>query len=180
MGVWDNYLRWRHSKGYGVHSPYAFRFVKDVINPGRYGFYGYDELEDLYDINNVGRKVLLKDGKLIIRMVNFLKTGRILSYPSFQQWLDLTSKAANVDYKILGQTSAIEKGDLLVVFERLNTELLKEAVSKTVPLVLFHPGSESRRLMENPIENGLLINGKNIMILVPRPEMNYVAYKMRI
>lgn len=26
------YRRWRHSKGFGVHSPFAYRFVRDVVS----------------------------------------------------------------------------------------------------------------------------------------------------
>ena len=39
--IWEGYLRWRHSHGFGVHSPYAYHIVTGVIRPGDYGYYGY-------------------------------------------------------------------------------------------------------------------------------------------
>ena len=43
--IWNNYLRWRHSKGFGVHSPFAYNLVTTVVRPGIYGYYGYDDIE---------------------------------------------------------------------------------------------------------------------------------------
>lgn len=42
----DAYKRWRHTRGYGVHSPFAFRIVNEVIRePRGYRYYGYDETD---------------------------------------------------------------------------------------------------------------------------------------
>lgn len=46
MQIAKRFRRWRHSRGFGIHSPYAFRFVCEVLNQsGTYGFYAYEELE---------------------------------------------------------------------------------------------------------------------------------------
>lgn len=39
--MWGWYIRWRHSKGFGMHSHFAYRFVTDVLKPGIYGYYAY-------------------------------------------------------------------------------------------------------------------------------------------
>lgn len=34
------YKRWRHTRGFGVHSPFAYRMVKEVVSPPRgYAYY---------------------------------------------------------------------------------------------------------------------------------------------
>lgn len=38
------YRRWRHTRGFGVHSPFAFRLVTEAIHPPR-GYAYYAELE---------------------------------------------------------------------------------------------------------------------------------------
>ncbi|MDE5876204.1 MAG: hypothetical protein K2H47_01660 [Muribaculaceae bacterium] len=38
--------RWRHSRGFGVHSPYAYHLVCEIVRPDpRYGYYGYRDIE---------------------------------------------------------------------------------------------------------------------------------------
>ncbi len=42
MGLAAAYKRWRHGRGYGVHSPYAFRMVCDVLRlPRGYAYHAY-------------------------------------------------------------------------------------------------------------------------------------------
>ncbi|MDE6333696.1 MAG: hypothetical protein K2L77_03515 [Muribaculaceae bacterium] len=40
MGLSRWYKRWRHGHGYGVHSPYAYRMVREVLRPPHgYAYY---------------------------------------------------------------------------------------------------------------------------------------------
>lgn len=43
MSLRQLFIRWRHSRGYGIHSPYAYRLVKEAICPDR-GYLYYEEL----------------------------------------------------------------------------------------------------------------------------------------
>ena len=48
MGIIDWYKRWRHGHGFGVHSPYAYRLVRDVLRPGRgYAYYAYADIDHM-------------------------------------------------------------------------------------------------------------------------------------
>lgn len=61
-------LRVRHRKGYGVHSPFAFEFVTDVLyNGGRY--YAYDEIDAALCWWQRGRERSLRH--LLFRMANY-------------------------------------------------------------------------------------------------------------
>lgn len=45
MGLSRWYKRWRHGHGYGVHSPYAYRMVREVLRPPRgYAYYAAAQL----------------------------------------------------------------------------------------------------------------------------------------
>ncbi len=47
MTLTERIDRWRHSHGFGVHSPAGFMLVKDVVRPRRrYRYYGEDRLEN--------------------------------------------------------------------------------------------------------------------------------------
>ena len=62
-------LRFRHRRGYGIHSPFAFSFVTGVVyEQGTY--YAYPELKAMYKkLRPHG--VRLKDGRLLFRLANF-------------------------------------------------------------------------------------------------------------
>lgn len=43
------FLRVRHKHGFGIHSPFAYRFITEVLNlPGNYGYYSYLYISERY------------------------------------------------------------------------------------------------------------------------------------
>lgn len=66
--------RWRHTRGYGVHSPLAYRIVKDCIRPDRnYAFYSDAYLEFEY----INDRKSLKNANMALRLINLLRPKRI-------------------------------------------------------------------------------------------------------
>lgn len=47
MGIWraisERYKRWRHGRGFGVHSPFAYTFITEVLRQP-YAYYAYGHL----------------------------------------------------------------------------------------------------------------------------------------
>lgn len=41
--MFKHYKRWRHTRGYGVHSPFAYRLITEAIHP-KHGYVYYAEL----------------------------------------------------------------------------------------------------------------------------------------
>lgn len=70
-----NYIRrWRHTRGYGVHSPLAFQIVKECIRPDtRYGFYCDPYLDFEYHDDRQG----LRRARLIIRLLHILRPTQV-------------------------------------------------------------------------------------------------------
>lgn len=65
----DIYRRWRHGRGFGVHSPYAFRMVNDVLRlPPDYAYYAYDDIAR--ERHRLQAPVPLAEAFLIFRAVN--------------------------------------------------------------------------------------------------------------
>ncbi|MDE6481155.1 MAG: hypothetical protein K2L45_12900 [Muribaculaceae bacterium] len=66
--------RWRHTRGYGVHSPLAFRIVKECVRPDKkYGFYSDAYLDFEYHEDRKG----LRYAKLALRLINLLRPKRV-------------------------------------------------------------------------------------------------------
>lgn len=79
------FTRYRHGKGYGIHSPFAFGFVLNVLRE-RLPYYSYEQLEALR-AKVIGRTrhhfrhpriISLKNAKLVFRVANFFNPKEIL------------------------------------------------------------------------------------------------------
>lgn len=67
--------RFRHRKGYGVHSPFAFRFITEVVYE-RHPYYAYKELDKTLPFSWQFRK---REGlHLLLRIANKLQPGTIV------------------------------------------------------------------------------------------------------
>lgn len=66
----DNiFIRWRHSKGYGVHSPLAFRIVTECVRPPRgYAFYA----DDIIDAKFNGQPREKRHERMKLRLSNLI------------------------------------------------------------------------------------------------------------
>ncbi len=74
-GFWIWLKRFRHRKGYGVHSPFAFDFITGVVyETGMY--YAYRPLEQRYGGRAVSYRTR-KNRRLLFRMVNYARPDRI-------------------------------------------------------------------------------------------------------
>lgn len=74
MGIYEYINRWRHTRGYGVHSPLAYRIVKECIRPDeRYGFYSDAYID--YEFRKEGK--VRQNARMLIRLINLLHPKRI-------------------------------------------------------------------------------------------------------
>lgn len=79
---WIWLKRFRHRKGYGVHSPFAFNFLTGVVyEKGEY--YAYQELDALYgQKNKCGTNHKMKCLKFLFRLANYVHPKSICIYGS--------------------------------------------------------------------------------------------------
>lgn len=64
-------LRFRHRKGYGIHSPFAFNFVTGVIYEN-WPYYAYSRLNQV-DRSSSVLHLRRKDSRLLFRLANFVR-----------------------------------------------------------------------------------------------------------
>lgn len=141
-------MRWlrriRHRRGYGIHSPFAFGFVTDVVySPGV--FYAYDELKKLH--RNVPHAPLrLKDMLFLFRLANFLRpaTCRLVNM-AHGNFVEKTISAGSRHTAILPTT---ENAPAILTIAA-NWEDIAEKLVSQLPdegvIVLTHPCSSRRR-----------------------------------
>ena len=152
MGLIDNFQRFRHSRGFGIHSPFAYRLVKEAICPQR-GYVYYEEL-----------------------------TPR-LSHPLTAMAYRLSIFLSSHNYRL----RIVNSGENP---EGINPEEIRERnlnVSNPEPfkedeaLLLINPSPEVGNALISRLKssgNGLAIEGRKYLLLIPRPEMAFVSYQL--
>lgn len=183
MTLTELYIRWRHSKGYGVHSPYAYRFITDVLKPGDYGFYAYDQLEILNKNFKTQRSSFYKEAKFLIRLCVFLDTKRIITCKTKYPEAQIVAKALKkVYYCCESSVPSFKEGDTLILTPNgsIDTEVIKKALEHKVPVYAVNPSAEERKLLETPLSHGVLFNAPSKLLLIPRQKMEYVAYSINL
>ena len=93
MIVWMR--RMRHSRGFGVQSPYDYRFIRYVINE-HWPYYAYDELkESVTDIDTKTRKLC----RLYFRLANWRQPRYIVDYrPETDAYMKYMTTESYKDY----------------------------------------------------------------------------------
>lgn len=180
--MWNSYLRWRHSKGYGVHSPYAYRFVNDVVRPGNYGYYAYGEAERLAMKWGVHTASPFKLIKFLIRLAVFLKSSRILIYGRKCEEAKIAANALNLPVRIIkgGLGKDVKPQDLVIIEgEEPDEKEIRDVLSKQAPVMAINPSKKIREILLKPLDKGVLFIGKTKILLIPRREMSYVSYLLR-
>lgn len=89
MGIINRYRtawsRHHRSRGFGIHSPYAFRFVREVLGE-RLSYYAYEHIDKLYKTvtSMTGSRwphtdiITLKHAKMLFRIVNHFNPSHLL------------------------------------------------------------------------------------------------------
>lgn len=177
------YLRWRHSKGFGVHSPFAYRFVITVLRPGPYKYYSYQEIDRYLRNQEFHNHRFINLVKFIIRLSIFLKTKRIITVGADNRASEVATKALDINLLSLHGNSNFKflPHDLIIISgENGDLSMVKAALQQKVPVFAIHPKEIIRHELETPLEFGVLFNDKHYMLLIPRPEMKYVAYDIKL
>ena len=108
MIVWMR--RMRHSRGFGVQSPYDYRFIRYVINE-HWPYYAYDELkESVTDIDTKTRKLC----RLYFRLANWRQPRYIVDYrpemDAYMKYMQAGCKRASLDRSEGGEERTLELG----------------------------------------------------------------------
>lgn len=74
--------RWRHCRGFGVQSPFAYSFIRYVINE-HYPYYAYKKLRKKHKAQG---PVAVKCGEFYLRLANYLQPAHVAVDISNDDW----------------------------------------------------------------------------------------------
>lgn len=182
MRLAEAYKRWRHTHGFGVHSPFAFDLVTTVVRPGsHYAHYGYEDIDNC--IVRTSLPGSRRHARMLLRLAAFLDVrSAFLPKDAYSPPFRAALRAANSKMRLTSALAEMHKCQLVC------------STGDYVPLhalcgFLTNPGSiVSLRAMHegwsqalfDALPEGLMLYSKDAAIVVNRPGMQKVSYSIRL
>lgn len=159
-------------RGFGVHSPYAYRLITEVIRE-KTPFYAYEDLDDIESSSSRKHDIYkIKKGKarLFFRLANRFQPQHILEVASSGGISTLYLKKACPSAKITiveNRRDVVEKTQEWLGREQCEAEILSTSLSKAIPLYLAHTDSPFILINRMPKEYYDNITAVLLQALVP-------------
>lgn len=177
----ESYKRWRHSRGYGVHSPFAYRIVKQALFPKRgYAWYGYALIE-----GNENEYITISErrrARMLLRLAAFLDIGSAyiqtdVNGPYYRALKGSCSKLLIYDnLNRLDDCSMVCVNGGEVSIDRLKSYIAIPGRT----LLIENVKPEDREILYDAMDEGVMLYGKRNAILISRIAMQKVRYSVRI
>lgn len=149
-------------RGFGIHSPFAFDFVRRVIAQPC-GFYCYGRLNEQARRDGLEAKSV----RLLFRVALFFRTGRFAVVGS-----DCQAFRNAVRYGSPEAVEAADNPDLVIVAPDAGTDV-PIIVPSVGAIVVFSPGRnrEMLRKMWEKVDRGMIFRGSSIAVIVIRQSL---------
>ncbi len=114
--------RWRTSKGFGVHSPFAYTLITEVLRlDDRYGWYAYDEIDAVTTHGPTRRRA-----RLIYRIARRFSDRRLAVVGRFTE-ADVAAFDLAVPRHPL--TADVAKAEVAIITDRATARAARKAMS---------------------------------------------------
>lgn len=168
------FTRWRHSRGFGVHSPFAFRVISDVIRL-RYSYYGYD-LIDTTAHSHGATATERKEARFLLRIVGRLGIQSVVS--SHNALADVAFRSANSKISIHRKPFHPDAPTLLYAPHGTFDKSFLESLMQTEGSValLRNLTDESLKKAARCLHCGLELASTDSLLLIARKGMGRMRY----
>lgn len=182
----EAYKRWRHGHGFGVHSPFAYFMVKEVVRPATgYDYYGYACIDEAWlAMSRPERhKAMRRQARILLRLAArldlrsaFLPKAEI-SIP-FRAALD----SACSQMQIHTAQADIHLCDLvLTAGDFISAWTLAEFLSQDHKVLGMRNAPQGwADILFRALPHGLMLHDGDSFIIVNRPHMHKAAYTIRL
>ena len=148
------FKEWRHSRGFGIHSPFAYRFITEVLAQ-RLPYYGYADISADSRI------------RLIFRVIAYFGPEHILILSSQPRLLKMAAHRAYSRAVITG--NADSQPDFVIADAMDTTEdiLMRHAANGTNMIVL-NATEKMRPSLAGAMPQGMIFdNGRGTLVIIP-------------
>lgn len=168
--LFDILERWRHTLGYGVHSPLAYHIIKECVHPDqKYAYYADSVIRSLSENADMYRQM-----RLIIRLVNVLAL-KSLWIPKCPKTVRKIIAAAYPNIKLSVGKEMPEDYDFVVIFDSLSKEASAKFNSENGEFTILSLHSQDcfKTLVE---KSTLILDSQTFTLFIRRNCMQPVAY----
>jgi hypothetical protein len=157
---------WRHSHGFGIHSPFAYRFVTEVLaQPLPY--YGYTDI-------SADRRI-----RLIFRVIAYFSPGHVLILSSQPRLLKMAVHRAYSQAIIT--ESAASKPDF-VIADAMDAPAagMKRFASEGTNMIVLNATCETRPELAEAMHQGMIFdNGRGTLVVIPAPGLPRQDFRVK-
>ena len=177
MKIRERFQRWRARKGYGVHSPLAYRLIRRAINPSKdYSFYG-EEL--LRDSGAYGKS--LRRARRLLRLTAELQPSYVWLSPSSPQIFHEAVRLAGCVVRIYDGKifpDELARADLVVLGAkpRQTKAQLAKIMLPGKALVAFDCDPAFIAKVKGAMKGGVIIDGVSFLTAVNTSDPALHAY----
>lgn len=191
MKVAELFSRWRHTKGYGVHSPLAFRLLKHVVRPHRdVAYYGEEKLDSMaYGMAKSGRGRkegisyrLLRRACILLRFVAEQQPSYVWVSPGLPELYSEAIRLAGCVVRIYdGEVfpDEISKADMLVLDNfKLKKGELKKVLLPGKALIAFESSQKFKDTAQSVMTGGVFLDAASTFLAVCTADPTVHSYKI--
>lgn len=163
LNIFSSFQRLRHKYGFGIHSPFAYHFITEVLNQ-RHGYYAYAQLHHKHE-------------RLVFRVALYFRPGRVvLMAPE----LASASVSLAMPAAIIGNQTDTDLCDRdLAVCDAASADpravdtLLTAVKCRNLPaIILNHSKINNLQAFLEQLPHGMTFdNHRDAIIIVPRPTL---------
>lgn len=180
-GLTESYKRWRHTRGYGVHSPFAYSLVCNVLKPKvPYAYYGYEDIDNAVERGESRRN--RREARILLRLAarlgvrsafipqHSVNTFRVALLAADSRMHISTAMSEIPDCTLIGSNS-----------DYVPLDVLKHTLTRPGSILALRklPAGWIDELFET-LDEGLMLFGRDNAIIISRPGMQKVAYSIRL
>lgn len=174
---------WR-SKGFGIHSPFAYMFVTEIVHCP-YLYYAYDDIADGY--RDRFDKNLFNDSKLLHRIVARFDITKAVVPSDAESMLLNAIKRANSRTKIVDKVEYQSNQVIYLSSDKTNLKCdIDRLMEQDMIFVLFRGIDKDavfRQMYEQMsrcLKNGVVLEDLNKAIIVVNKKMPKMHYDVRL
>lgn len=182
-----SYRRWRHTRGFGVHSPFAYRLIRYAVRPRPdYAFYADSDLEeDAVTSGCSGHE--LKRARRLLRLAATLGFLNAIIYlpderECFVSLCEQALKAADSRMVVSRDPELLREARFFwtdACFTPPETLALWLAFPNAV-LLLENAGDFEAHVLFKALPEGVMLVGRNRLLAVHKPGIMKVSYTANV